>query len=528
MDQYQKRKLFELNMDTTKEKVLKRIVENIEEFEDPEQFIASDEMRKTILQLCRRFQEQVEEKVLPGLTDNWLFYDIVVEMDGIELGIWCCKEIEFDGDGEIISLTAEREISVLKTQCKYLTIQEFAQKMNVKERTVNDWIRRGKIRSAVESDGGWKIPEITERPGRKYQDVFYSWKPDRFVDELKNSDLKGSRGIFLHQEKDNGIVGIVHWEKDRKKVNLSKQECERLEYQMIKNPSVQVINSEDPIIFTPTLRAAEENKFLEEMTRKLNKMEADQKEKTEKDSVLRYGPVVVRKGRYKGRIGDYDDDATSTKAIVYFGDMFTTTGYYEIPYGYLSSEITVSELVERISVLKQEISGFSLENRCPQEHIESLAECLLAERILTEKYHSAMWETPTKDLKLFVACNSKDLIFARCLVTDLRNAGYQVFLAEWSLKLGDNLLRSIDQELKKADVLIPVISQHFLASQSCMDEFDGFLTKKRSGENCKIMSVVIDNTKLDGIYGIYKYYQMDGFDGYAEYIRELLKSLSRC
>lgn len=116
MDQYQKRKLFELNMDTTKEKVLKRIVENIEEFEDPEQFIASDEMRKTILQLCRRFQEQVEEKVLPGLTDNWLFYDIVVEMDGIELGIWCCKEIEFDGDGEIISLTAEREISVLKTQ----------------------------------------------------------------------------------------------------------------------------------------------------------------------------------------------------------------------------------------------------------------------------------------------------------------------------------------------------------------------------------------------------------------------------
>lgn len=54
------------------------------------------------------------------------------------------------------------------------------------------------------------------------------------------------------------------------------------------------------------------------------------------------------------------------------------------------------------------------------------------------------------------------------------------------------------------------------------------MTKKRSGENCKIMSVVIDNTKLDGIYGIYKYYQMDGFDGYAEYIRELLKSLSRC
>ena len=49
MDQYQKRKLFELNMDTTKEKVLKRIVENIEEFEDPEQFIASDESKRKII-----------------------------------------------------------------------------------------------------------------------------------------------------------------------------------------------------------------------------------------------------------------------------------------------------------------------------------------------------------------------------------------------------------------------------------------------------------------------------------------------
>jgi hypothetical protein len=36
---------------------------------------------------------------------------------------------------------------------------------------------------------------------------------------------------------------------------------------------------------------------------------------------LDYGPVLITRGKYKGRIGYYDDDDLS-KGVVYFGDYF--------------------------------------------------------------------------------------------------------------------------------------------------------------------------------------------------------------
>jgi hypothetical protein len=36
-----------------------------------------------------------------------------------------------------------------------------------------------------------------------------------------------------------------------------------------------------------------------------------------------YGPVIVREGKYKGRVGYYDDDADNINfAVVYFGTPF--------------------------------------------------------------------------------------------------------------------------------------------------------------------------------------------------------------
>jgi hypothetical protein len=39
---------------------------------------------------------------------------------------------------------------------------------------------------------------------------------------------------------------------------------------------------------------------------------------------LNYGAVLVTKGKYKGKIGYYDDDQSDTKGIVYFGEPFVS------------------------------------------------------------------------------------------------------------------------------------------------------------------------------------------------------------
>lgn len=112
MDNYQKRKFFNQNLDRTKEQVLSRINENLEEFENPDKFLAMEAEREIIIQLCEKFKKRVEEKMLPSLVDDWLFYDISAQPDGIELGIWNCEEINFHSDGEISEMSCVKEFSV--------------------------------------------------------------------------------------------------------------------------------------------------------------------------------------------------------------------------------------------------------------------------------------------------------------------------------------------------------------------------------------------------------------------------------
>lgn len=51
---------------------------------------------------------------------------------------------------------------------------------------------------------------------------------------------------------------------------------------------------------------------------------------------LNYGAVLVTKGKYKGKIGYYDDDYSDTKGIVYFGEPFFSD-YVLIKLGYLEN-----------------------------------------------------------------------------------------------------------------------------------------------------------------------------------------------
>lgn len=238
MDNYQKRKFFNQNLDRTKEQVLSRINENLEEFENPDKFLAMEAEREIIIQLCEKFKKRVEEKMLPSLVDDWLFYDISAQPDGIELGIWNCEEINFHSDGEISEMSCVKEFSVLKIQCTYLTTQEYARKVNVKEKTVKEWLRRGKIRSGVKKDGDWLIPELAERPGRKYRSVIYRWESVPFLEGGLNIDLKDSKGIYLHQGENGKIDRSVFLENSVMKISLNKKECERLEYQLLQNPKL--------------------------------------------------------------------------------------------------------------------------------------------------------------------------------------------------------------------------------------------------------------------------------------------------
>lgn len=54
-----------------------------------------------------------------------------------------------------------------------LTVEQFAARSKIEAGTVRQWIRMGKLRSAIKVGGEWRIPEITDPPTRGFSPVKY-------------------------------------------------------------------------------------------------------------------------------------------------------------------------------------------------------------------------------------------------------------------------------------------------------------------------------------------------------------------
>jgi hypothetical protein len=108
--------------------------------------------------------------------------------------------------------------------------------------TVRQWIRRGKIRSAVKAGREWRIPEMAEIPGRGYHWGIYTWtekltdmpKKYNFMNEysqvtIKQDDKDKDKFILIFSGKKNGL----------KYVNITGKEREKFELMLISNPLIK-------------------------------------------------------------------------------------------------------------------------------------------------------------------------------------------------------------------------------------------------------------------------------------------------
>lgn len=61
-------------------------------------------------------------------------------------------------------------------------------------------------------------------------------------------------------------------------------------------------------------------------------------------------------------------------------------------------------------------------------------------------------------MKVFVSHSNENRSWARAIASALRDENVTVWLAEWDLKPGDNLVDEIERALRTSDVIVAVIS----------------------------------------------------------------------
>lgn len=239
-----------------------------------------------------------------------------------------------------------------------------------------------------------------------------------------------------------------------------------------------------------------------------------------------YGAVRVIAGANKGRIGIYDDDdygTRKTKASVSFGSFLASEKEASISFEHLST-VTTKALIDRTNEIIIEI----------REHkddiyfkYDRMCELNLCSTLLTERYINARERMKNQeDHCVFISHASRDICIARALATDLINDGFPVFLDDWSVDLGENVISHISDAILGSHSLIMLISKDYLKSTYCSDEWTSFYMKYRKTKNNSIYPIIIDESDPPALLSAIKYARTNGMDNYQEAYDALLHAIS--
>ena len=247
----------------TKEQLLKSIECQIEEFkEQAEKSTDNQVYYSCVARLLSQLEEKVKEATFPNSLEDWWYYTYSLYTDGIKLHL---SRVEWSTDASTIRGNTELCFPLIEVPAKLLTSAEYAAAYGVQPVTVRQWIRRGKLRSAVKFGTEWGISELeTPAKERGYTDAWYYWD-STLTDVPKRFDIPTDcSAAYFHQHKNNGKKYDIffttqekmpkgnrffpldrdsYWIKDAKRITVTTEEREELELYMISNPLVKCWDS---------------------------------------------------------------------------------------------------------------------------------------------------------------------------------------------------------------------------------------------------------------------------------------------
>jgi hypothetical protein len=126
-------------------------------------------------------------------------------------------------------------------------------------------------------------------------------------------------------------------------------------------------------------------------------------------------------------------------------------------------------------------------------------------------------------MKVFISHVSQDKEFARRLAKGLQDAGIEVWLDEFEIKIGDNLIQRINEGLEACDYIIAVISRNYINSQWTRQELNAFAMREVSDNKSTIIPLLIEDCEIpvflrDKVYADFR----SDFD---EPLKQIIKAL---
>lgn len=235
---------FRSNMMTDKEDILNRVYWEIHDWKreaenDPKHTLG---FYKTLQGLLKRFESKIEKSEVFDAPEGWWAYSFEITSSSITLMLEHYSSVDFDrAQGFVTGSVIDQTYDLISVASRLLTVDEYARLYDVEQGTVRQWIRRGKIRTARKYGKEWRIPELTELPGRGYRMGQFQWEdnlPDlpeeyAFLNEYTMVTLSQDDVVkTLYRAYFNG-------KGNSKSVVYTAQEREKLELLLISHPLIR-------------------------------------------------------------------------------------------------------------------------------------------------------------------------------------------------------------------------------------------------------------------------------------------------
>ena len=153
----------------TKDELLKEIDSLLEEIaeESKAETTHSPAFYARYTALVRRFRDEVKKKTFPEILEDWWRYEYEVCESGVILSLCHIRHLTICRD-DSVEETKDTTFELMHIKTRLLTVEQYAQAYDVTATTVRQWIRRGKIRTAMKLGSEWRIPELAEVMYRGY------------------------------------------------------------------------------------------------------------------------------------------------------------------------------------------------------------------------------------------------------------------------------------------------------------------------------------------------------------------------
>lgn len=198
--------------------------------------------RRLYLDIMRRFYEKVEDTKLFDELEPWWCYQYTMDDTGASLHLQYVEDADFDDNMNLDLVILKEDFELVKVSTRLLTVEEYAKIYEVEVGTVRQWIRRGKIRSAVKAGSEWRIPELSEITGRGYRHATFHWDEKLYNVPESYRYLCDYEWVSIDQNtQDRNLYRVVLRGRDikSKEIIMETKDREKFELYLISNPLIK-------------------------------------------------------------------------------------------------------------------------------------------------------------------------------------------------------------------------------------------------------------------------------------------------